>query len=62
MFGRNINRCCESGILACNAGNMNNMLWLLVLPVAEEMRNSQLCGANWMRKVYVNQGIPATGW
>lgn len=59
MFRSAINRGREIGILACNTGNMDDMLRSATGAVVQEVRDSQLRRADRVSDVNIDQRISA---
>lgn len=60
MFRGAVNRSCEVRILACNAGDMDDMLRAAAGTVVLEMGNCQLCRADRVGDVDIDQSVSAT--
>ena len=60
MFGGAIDGCCEVGILARNAGDMDDVLGTNAVTMLEEIRNRQLRRADWMGDIDINEGVSTT--
>lgn len=59
VFRGAVNRGCEIRILACNAGNMDDMLRATAGTIVQEMSNRQLCRADRVGDVDIDQSVSA---
>lgn len=57
VFRGAVNRSCEDRILACNAGDMDDMLRATAGTVVQEMSNCELCRADRVGDVDIDQSV-----
>lgn len=61
MLGGRIHRSCERCILPGNTGDVEDVLGLFVIAEAEEVRDCELGGADWVGDIDVDQAVTASG-
>lgn len=59
VFRGAVNRSCKVCILACNAGNMDDVLRATAGTIVQEMSNRQLCRADRVGDVDIDQSVSA---
>lgn len=61
VLGGRIHRSCERCILPGNTGDVEDVLGLFVIAEAEEVRDCELGGADWVGDIDVDQAVTASG-